>query len=223
MSGPTTGGFIALHHVWKLAEQKNNNKYFKIDKLLLVSPLTRFYFGSIYMDIFIHILNNFISLFTYRFNYGIIRPKNNSYSDEINNLLKSIYIREKRSLSDNINIRNVLSDNDDLSILSGYVTITEKTIKRMINSKTKIDIPVRMVCSNRNGADILFNNDSLSKPEYIIEDITKICNGTNFKYEQFECGHDAMCEPYENYNVDDTFDEDNISYVDIMNYLFEVK
>lgn len=224
LMGLSTGGFIALHHIWKLQILNNSDSYFQIDKLLLISPLTRFYFGSKYMDIGIHLLNNFISLFSYKFDYGIFRSASNLYSDEINRLLNSIYDEEAKSKKPKpteINIRKVLLD-DDKSITSGYITTTENTIQKMINSKKKINIPVRMVCSLTNSSESLFDADSILKPDYMLEDISKICGNNNFFHSQFKCGHDAMCEPYETYQNDGKSDMDNISYENIMDYLFEI-
>jgi hypothetical protein len=176
LMGFSTGGFIGLHHVWKLqtlkSSKKDSDSNFQINNLLLISPLTRFYYDPDYMNILLHLLNDFISPFDSKFNYGIYRSKNNSYSDKINLLLKSIYEYESKSKSKpkpkpkSIDIRNVLS-NDDNSITSGFITTIEKTIQKMINSSTKIEIPVKMVCSSEyDPSDSLYNMDSLLKPEY---------------------------------------------------------
>ena len=223
LMGFSTGGFIALHHIWKLQILNNSDSYFQINKLLLISPLTRFYFGSKYMDIGMHLLNNFISLFSYKFDYGIFRSKNNSNTDEINRLLKSIYEYEAETEAkhkpDEINIQKVLLG-DNKSITSGFITTTENTIQKMINSKIKINIPVRMVCSFTNlSSDSLYDADTSLNPDYMLKDIEKICG--DLSYKQFKCGHDAMCEPYKNYKNDKKSDIDNISSYDIMDFLFE--
>jgi pimeloyl-ACP methyl ester carboxylesterase len=232
LMGFSTGGFIALYHIWKLQilnskpnPNPDQNSYFPINKLLLISPLTRFYFGSKYMDIGIHLLNNFISLFSYKFDYGIFRSKNNSNTDEINRLLNSIYENEAKvdakPKPTEINIQEVLLG-DNKSITSGYITTTENTIQKMINSEIKINIPVRMVCSNNFAtSDSLYDTDSSLKPDYMLKDIIKICENNKFYHSQFECGHDAMCEPHNNYQINEKSDKDDISYQTIMDDLFE--
>ena len=149
--------------------------------------------------------------------------KNNSNTDGINRLLISIYENEAKvedkPKPDEINIRKVLLD-DNKSITSGYITTTENTIQKMINSKIKIKIPVRMVCSNNFAtSDSLYEADTCLNPDYMLEDISKICG--NLAYKQFKCGHDAMCKPYGTYLNDKKLDVDTISYQTIMNFLFE--
>jgi hypothetical protein len=46
---------------------------------------------------------------------------------------------------------------------------------------TKINIQVRMVCSNNFAtSDSLYDTDSSLKPDYMLEDISKICGNNNF-------------------------------------------
>jgi len=209
--GHSTGGHIVLSFLFYV--QLNNIKLaYTFDRLLLVSPLTRFYQES--LEFLKKQVIKFISFFTYNFDINLILNGKNKPIDFTNyyKALKNIYGKINKDFQKNY--ETPLLDKKYKSFieqpkLSGWLNCVENYTNYMKQSKTKILIPTYVICSNNHGDETYFNNDSLLNPNYIIEDVKTICSNVNIK--QYNTGHQCLLEPFD--------DNDNDDFIQMFNFM----
>ena len=224
LMGFSTGGFIATNYVYK-CDTEINNKYFKFDKLLLVSPLTKFYLSN---NCLINNLTDFIlsiiNIFNKKTNLNLNSGKPYTYALTVNKLITSIY--EKMTLKNNIindcdkyiiNTNVTCNLQETAQLHSGWFAHINNTTTKIIKSNKKIITPTKLVFSKNHTSKSNTDNDNLLYPKFIIEHLSHIISHDSLMYKQFTCGHDALLEPFDNYNNDN----DNISFVDICDFLLD--
>ena len=206
--GHSTGGHIVLSYI---SESKSTICH-KFKRIILDSPLTRFYFPPIKVPVlnFNLDLNNFLyySIKILGFlskNIDIVaifkgnKIDNSKYINLIDNLIKNV----QNNNGNKIDLKfksNILQ-----SLLVGFINCVHYQTQKMINNKEKIKIETILICSKMYGSNTtdVYNYDDSLNPDFIVSDIRKIICDKNLTVHQTNTGHNVMLEPitesWENY------------------------
>ena len=206
--GHSTGGHIVLSYI-----SESENLPINFNRIILNSPLTRFYCSPIKVPVlnFNLDLNNFLyysikilGLFSKKIDMrAIVMGKKSDNSKSIillNNLIKNIQNNDNE-----IDLR--FKSNIGQPMLFGWINCVHSQTQKMINNKNKIKIPTILICSKSYGSNTYdsngsnttnaYNHDDTLNPDFICEDIKKIIydKNENLKVYQRNTGHDIMLEP----------------------------
>jgi alpha-beta hydrolase superfamily lysophospholipase len=207
--GHSTGGHIILSYI---SESKNPPITF--NRILLNSPLTRFYFPPIKVPVLNFNLdfNNFLyysikilGLFSKNIDLQAIFFGKNSDISEFIKMTNDLIINIEKTNQIDLRFKSNISQPK----LFGWINCVHSQTQKMINNKKKIQIPTVLICSKSYGSNTYgsntygsnttnaYNHDESLNPEFSCEDIKKIiCDkNENLKVYQMNTGHDIMLEP----------------------------
>ena len=215
--GHSTGGNILINYVYYLEKNKiDTYNNIKFDKLLLNSPLTKLAHQNYILEVLLKIIVNIVTIFTYYIDINAIvfgtNKKNNFkiYNKILNNV---------NNTNSNIDYDYIYPYKSKIiqAKLAGWIATAENSIKQIINNLNdkRLNLPCKCICSTQFSKSIYALGDDCLNPKYIQEDINNIFENINI--EAYQCIHDCLLEPGD----DNDNENDNITYIDILNYLFE--
>lgn len=205
MLGFSMGGHISIYYTYFTY---GDDCYFNFNKLLLINPLTNLYLPYPILVNFVYLY----CLFTFLISPNIdIQTK--YYEFECQNLLEleDIYSHEK--------LKKYCIDDFDVEKIGGYskkqftngnVINIFKNIKEITSSKTKINKEIICILSESYGNEPL-KQDNVCNPadtEYFLQNHCE-----NFKIHKFECGHNALKQPFYS----------EVNFIEISKKLFEIE
>ena len=212
--GHSTGGHIILSYI---SETKQTRVSFH--KMVLNSPLTRFFFPPISFSVFHFKFSLDINFCLYYFlkvlGYvskeidlrAILKGKKSDISSSItlvNNLIHHIQKNEN-----SIDLK--FTSNIGQPMLLGWINCVHNQTEKMKNNSTKITVPTVLICSKSfkyNLKEETYDTDEVLQPRFIISDIKP----ENLLVYKKNTGHDVLLEP-EN-------DNDNESWKDYFEIMF---
>jgi hypothetical protein len=175
----STGCNIVINYL------QNQKQDMKFTKILLCSPLTRFYDPSPLKMMLVMILCMIFGFFT-------------NYLD-INALINGI---DKKTDKTNYNkALNEIYGTVDLEYVNhNYTSVVEQPkfngwinfVQNSLNG-VKLNYNVSLICSQQYGKSGYFVSDAFLNPQYMVEDIRKIFKDP--KIRQYRCGHDCLVSP----------------------------
>jgi hypothetical protein len=204
--GHSTGGHIVLSYLYESIK-----KPITFDRIVLNSPLTKFYLPPIFVPIYY--FSKIAGCFTKNIDLRkILRGKKSDISPYINTTNQLIkYIQND---DNQVDLR--FKSNIGQPILIGWINCVNSQIAKMKSSKKKINIETIMICSE-SFSDVTsqdYNHDDTLNPDYCEQDVNKIIQNGKLTTYRKKTGHDIMLEPY-NDNDNDTLDNWK-AYFDIM-------
>ena len=201
--GHSTGGNIIINYLnWLQCKAKP----IEFTRVLLCSPLTRFYDPSPIKLVLLVIFAILVSLIDQFFDINALIHGTNKVSDKTfyNKALNNIH-----GTNDLCYINFNYTGKVKQPAFAGWIAFVELYTRIIKMTKVQIDCPVRMVTSQSYGTTGYFNTDAYLNPEYMVEDCKEMFK--NLEYRQFKVGHDALLDPSDNGYA--------TTYVDILDYL----
>jgi alpha-beta hydrolase superfamily lysophospholipase len=208
--GFSTGGHIVLSYI-----SESENLPIKFDRIVLDSPLTRFYLPPIKVPVlnFNLDLNNFIyysikilGLFFKNIDLQAIflgkKSNSSSYIKMIDDLIENIQNNKNK-------INTKFKSNIGQPILFGWLNCVHSQTQKMINKKNKISIPTVVICSKSYGSNTVkaYKHDDTLDPNICESDLREIIHNDNLKIYRKNTGHNVMLEPNnDNESWKDNFD-----------------
>jgi hypothetical protein len=190
--------------------------YFKLDELLLINPLTRYYAGTETNTYLLTNLAYITSFYSDTINFYSRGEKKSNHNKYLNKNIKSIFTYMKNYDKPVIPVDKI--DKIDLSILlgnyesllyNGQINTIYIYMSKMIKSNIKINLPVKMICSNKYDNKQSDVTDNVLNPQYMIDDLSKVCSILSYK--KLPVSHRAHLKSFKN--------NDKISFIDVMDYL----
>ena len=206
--GFSAGGLIILNFMSEYEKKPINNLTF--NKILLESPLTHLYFISNTITTLYKYLSYFIGFFSNYFNLSPYTGQNSNESITFNKCLDNIY--SNLNLNINKDIYQIdLNYMPDINQpkYTGWLNCCDRIYKKLYYSQSKINTTVYCALSTEYTSNATYySGDLYVNPDYIINDINKICKV--YKLKQFISQHELLLKPF---NVNN-----NLSCIDIIKF-----
>ena len=203
--GHSTGGNVVINYLNHLQISK---KPIDFTKVILCSPLTRFYHPSPVVLLLLLVLCKILGHLTNYFDLNALVNGITKLSSKTNynRALKSIHGTSGLNYVNNHYVNGV-----EQPKLNGWINAVEESIRSMKASGVKIDCNLIMVCAQQYGTAGYFDTDAFLNPADMVEDVK--ANFKNPVIRQYKCPHDCLLAPFDNGTA--------VNYKMILEFLFE--